>query len=289
MEITSEFKKQVIEALKEKRNNFTGSDSKFAVSLGIDTAQYSRIKNGEIDKVLSDSNWISLARKCEISMNGSAKWKIANTPTHQIITALLSKCQKSSIHGIFCDEADIGKTVSAREYVKNNKNAVYIDCSQVKSKQKLLRAIAKEFGVTHTGKYTDVYDDLVYYLRSIAFPLIVLDEAGDLQYDAFLELKALWNATEDACGWFMVGADGLKEKMRRGIENKKVGYTEIFRRYGKRYQRSTPEGKAEKEAFTRSQAALIIKLNAPAGSDIQKLLMKTDGSLTRIKTEISKL
>lgn len=289
MNISDTLRKQVIAALKVRRETFTGSDSKFAVSLDINPAQYNRIKGGETDKVISDAKWISLARKCELNLSGAPDWKTANTPVFQTITTLLSKCQKSSISGIFCDKADIGKTFTARAYVKANKNAVYIDCSQVKTKQKLMRAIAKEFGVGHTGKYNDVYEDMVFYLLHIANPLIVLDEAGDLQYDAFLELKALWNATDGACGWFMMGADGLKEKIRRAIDNKKVGYTELFSRYGNRYQRSTPEGKDDQDNFSKTQAALIIRANAPSGTDVQKMLVKTGGSLRRIKIEISKL
>ncbi len=287
--ITKETKPKVVEALSQKRLLFSGSDSKFAVSIGIDPSQYNRIKNGETEKVLSDANWISLARQMGVNLKGDADWKTANTPVFQTITALLSKCQKDSISSMLCDAADIGKTFTARAYVKSNKNAVYIDCSQVKSKQKLIKLIAKEFGVGHTGKYNDVYEDVVYYLRSISNPIIILDEAGDLQYDAFLELKALWNATERLCGWFMMGADGLKEKVRRAIDHKKVGYTEIFSRYGKRYQRVTPEGRDDCDKFTKTQAALIIKANAPEGVDIQKMMHKTDGSLRRIYTEISKL
>ena len=286
--ITQETKPKVLEALAQKRSMFSGSDSKFAVSIGINPSQYNRIKNGEIDKVLSDANWISIARQLEFNFKDEAPWKIAKTPVFQAVTALLTKCQKSNISTIICDDSDIGKTLAAREYVKSNKNASHIDCSQVKSKQKLIRAIAKDFGVGHTGKYNNVYDDLVYYLRSISTPLIILDEAGDLNYDARLELKALWNATEDCCGWVQIGADGLKELWNRAINNKKVGYTELFSRYGKKYQKITPEGREDKERFLTNQAALIIMANAPS-ADIKKMLVKTDGSLRRIKIEISKL
>lgn len=72
------------------------------------------------------------------------------------------------------------------------------------------------------GHYADVYEDLVYYLRSIEHPLIILDEAGDLQYEAFLELKALWNATERCCAWYMMGADGLKEKSTVPLSARKL-------------------------------------------------------------------
>lgn len=287
--ITEELKTRVIAEMQNRRNLFNGSDAKFAVSLGINNAVYSRIKNGEHDRVLSNDNWISLARKFEISLKNEAQWHTANTPVYEYISGQLAKCQEDSISCLLCDAADIGKTYAARIYVKTHKNAVYIDCSQVKSKQKLIRSIAKEFGVGHTGKYNDVYEDLVFYLRSIANPIVVLDEAGDLDYSAFLELKALWNATERCCGWMMMGAEGLKEKVCRAIHCKKVGYTEIFSRYGNRYQRITPEGKDEHDQFTKLQAALIIKANAPAEVNLQRLIRQTDGSLRRIYTEISKL
>jgi hypothetical protein len=173
--------------------------------------------------------------------------------------------------------------------VQNHKNAVYIDCSQVKTKLKLVRKIAAEFGVDAKGKYSDVYEDLTYYLRSIENPLIILDEAGDLQYEAFLELKALWNATERSCAWYMMGADGLKEKINRSIECKKVGYTEMLSRYGDRYSKVTPDDGKEREAFLNAQARTVAKVNAPAGADIAQIVRKTRGGLRRVYTEIEKL
>lgn len=287
--ITETLKKQIVDALADRRKNFT-SDAKLANNLGINTAQLSRIQKGELSGVLSDANWISLARQLDLNIKGRKPWVTAETPVYTYITKQLRKCQNNSLSLLLCDAADIGKTFTARAYVKNNRNAVYVDCSQVKSKQKLLRQIAKEFGLNHTGKYADVYADFVFYVNNhIVNPIIILDEAGDLDYSAFLELKALWNATEGNCGWFMMGADGLKEKVRRAIDNKKVGYTEIFSRYGKKYARVTPDGKEESDKFTMTQAALIIRANAPTGADTQKLLARTEGSLRRIYTEISKL
>lgn len=287
--INEKTKTEIVAALAERRKNFT-SDAKFANSIGINAAQLSRIQKGELNGVLSDANWISLARQLDLNLKGRKAWVTAETPVYTYITRQLKKCQNNSLSLLLCDAADIGKTYTARAYVKSNRNAVYIDCSQVKSKQKLLRQVSKEFGLTHTGKYADVYADLVFYLNNhIVNPIVILDEAGDLDYSAFLELKALWNATEGNCGWFMMGADGLKEKVRRAIDNKKVGYTEIFSRYGKKYARVTPDGKEESDKFTMTQAALIIKANAPTGADTQKILVRSEGSLRRIYTEISKL
>ncbi len=286
--ITTEVKNKILTAIKANRANYP-SDAKHAASLGITTSVYSAVKNGQTDRVLSDANWISIARKLGVSLRGEIEWKVAKTPTFEFITAQLEACQSSGISAILCDLPNIGKTFTARHYVKTHPNAIYIDCSQVKTKLKLVRKIAAEFGVDSKGRYSDVYEDLVYYLGSIDCPLIILDEAGDLQYEAFLELKALWNATERCCAWYMMGADGLKEKINRSIECKKVGYTEMLSRYGDRYSKVTPDDSKERTKFLIEQARIVAKLNAPEGVDAGEIARKTGGGLRRVYTEIEKL
>lgn len=283
--ITTEIKLKIVEAVKERRRNYA-SDVKMSVALGISGSQFSRIKNGDIDGVLSDANWISIARKLDVQFGNNVELVTAATPVYLFITGQLNACQQFSLSGILCDIADIGKTYAAKCYVKEHRNAWYIDCSQNKTKQKLVRAIAKEAGLNHTGRYAEVYEDLMFYLRSVPTPLIILDEAGDLDYPAFLELKAMWNATERACGWYMMGADGLKAKIERNLAHRKVGYTEILSRMGNRFQKVTPDG-TDKEDFIKQQVALIGKANGVA--DVQKLYAKTGGSLRRIYIEIQKL
>ena len=286
--ITNDIKIRIIEAIKANRENYP-SDAKHAAALGINTAVYSAVKNGQTDKVLSDASWIAIARRLDVELRSKIEWKAAKTPTYLYIMAQLEFSQNSCTSGILCDIPNIGKTFTARLYASSHKNAVYIDCSQVKTKLKLIRKIAKEFGVNSNGRYSNVYDDLVFYLRSIDQPLIILDEAGDLQYEAFLELKALWNATERCCAWYMMGADGLKEKINRSIECKKVGYTEMLSRYGDRYSKVTPDDGKEREKFLREQAHIVAKLNAPEGTDVKAIVLKTQGGLRRVYTEIEKL
>lgn len=286
--ITEAQKKRILEAIVANRANYP-SDAKHAASLGITTSVYSSVKNGQTERVLSDANWIGIARRLGVELRGGMEWKAARTATFEFITKQLEFSQQSGLSAILCDIPNIGKTFTARYYVQSHRNAVYIDCSQVKTKLKLVRRIALEFGVDSKGRYSDVYDDLVYYLRSMDTPLIILDEAGDLQYEAFLELKALWNATERCCAWYMMGADGLKEKINRSIECKKVGYTEMLSRYGDRYSKVTPDDGREREAFLKDQARVVAKVNAPEGADIAQIVRKTGGGLRRVYTEIEKL
>ena len=286
--ITTEIRNKIAEAIRAARTNYP-SDAKHAASLGVTTSAYSSIKNGQTERVLSDGNWMSIARKLGVNLRGGIEWKAAQTETFKYITTQLEFIQERGLSGLLCDLPNIGKTFTARHYVKTHPNAVYIDCSQVKTKLKLVRKIATEFGSNTRGSYSDVYADLVFYLRSIDTPLIILDEAGDLQYEAFLELKALWNATERCCAWYMMGADGLKAKINRSIECNKVGYAEMFSRYGDRYSRITPDDGREREAFLKEQARVVAKVNAPEGTDIGVIVRKSAGGLRRVYTEIEKL
>lgn len=286
--LTTDNKKMIIAAITAFRANFGGSDAKLATNLGINKGVLSRILSGETDKVLSEGNWIQIARKLGVSFTKAGEWKTANTEVFKYISTQLGFHQLNGTSGIYCDKADVGKTHTAKHFVKYSKNAVYIDCSLVKTKQKLVRQIAQEYGVGYNGKYSDVFADLIWYVKSIENPIIILDEAGDLDYPAFLEIKALWNATEGYCGWYMMGADGLAAKMDRAIRGKKVGYTEIFSRFGKKYNAAVPMVATEAEAYLNRDCATIIKINFPTG-DVQKILAKCNGSLRRVRTEITKL
>jgi hypothetical protein len=278
---------RILEAMRQDRANFAGSDSKYAASLGINNSVYSRLQKGETDRVLSDAAWYSIARRLQVELNASMTWVTARTPVFEFITTQLEACQSLQMGGMLVDIPDIGKTYTARAYVRTHANAKYIDCSLCKTKQKLVRTISKEFGLGSTGKYSDVFEDLIYYLKSSDNPLIILDEAGDLQYEAFLELKALWNATERACGWYMMGADGLRRKVERAIDNKKVGYAEIFSRFGSKYNRITPVSTVELESFRSHQSAAVIQVNDPS-ANIKEMLARTGGSLRRVYIEVKK-
>lgn len=287
MELTQDIKHKILEGIKGDRPNYT-SDSKHATALGISASVYTALKQGKTDRQLSEANWLSIARRLGISLRPESEWLGAQTATYLYITGQLEACQSRSLSGLLCDEPNIGKTYSARHYAKSHKHVAYIDCSQVKTKRQLVRQIAREFGLSTSGNYYGMYDDLIYCLRTLSEPLIILDEAGDLQYEAFLELKALWNATEGTCGWYMMGADGLKAKIRRNIEGEKVGYTEIFSRFGNRFNRITPENEKERQAFELQQAIQVAGVNCPEGVDY-KAIARSAGNLRRVKTEILKV
>jgi len=283
--VTDEFKAKVIRCMLERKKQY-GSNAKHAVVLGINASQYSRIANGDHNQVISDQKWISIARILEVPFIDDEDWVIAKTDAFNAFYEHLEDCHAECKSEIICDLADVGKTEAAKAYARKHGSAVRIDCSQYKSKQLMVRAIARAFGVDYSGTYKDVYSDLTFYLRVAPKPMVILDEAGDLQYDAFLELKALWNASEGNCAWVMMGADGLEEKFKKKLASKKVGYAENFRRYGSEYIRVSPKAGLELEEFKKRQMAQVALVNGYSRSNLDKLWAKTRGSLTLVKLNI---
>ncbi|WP_312078418.1 ATP-binding protein [Chryseobacterium sp.] len=273
MNLTAEYKTEVRTALLGRRDNFGGTDAAFAKIYGLSGAVYSRLKSGEIEKIISDSQWIQIGRELEVQTRKS-NWKVVRTKVYENIEGSISFCQQFSASMILVDDCGIGKTFSAKNVVKGLKNAFYVDCSQAKSKQQFIKLLAKTLGIDPKGKYVDVKANLKYYLGQLDHPIVILDEAGDLEYTAFLELKELWNATDGFCGWFMMGADGLRSKIEKGINSKKVGFAEIFSRFSDEYIKLTPVGVADKKAFRHELLQQVATANHTGTTPVETLVKK---------------
>lgn len=282
MNLTNEFKAKVRLAILEKRNNYGGSDNDFSKSLGINNAVYSRLKSGEIDRILSDTVWITLGRELQVKVFED-NWKVARTSVYTEIEDNLSFCKELSRSMVLVDDCGIGKTFCTKHIIKKMKNTFFVDCSQAKSKQLFIRLLAKTIGIDNQGKYYDVLANLKYYITTLEKPLIILDEAGDLEYTAFLELKGIWNGTDGVCGWYMMGADGLRDKIDRGIKNKKVGFAEIFSRFSDEFIKLVPNGKSDRQAFYTELIGAVASANLVDKSKIKPLINKCINKETTLR------
>ena len=124
MNLENNIKEKILSAMKARRDSFGGSDAKYATSLGISSSQYSRIMKGETERVISEANWISIARKLDVTLNNLPEWNTARTPVYEFVSGQLEFCQENSRSRLLCDIADIGKTYTARCYVRTHTNAV---------------------------------------------------------------------------------------------------------------------------------------------------------------------
>jgi hypothetical protein len=248
MEITKELKENIRTAMLTGRENFGGSDTAYARSLGIDGSVYSRIENGEIEKVISTGQWLNIGRKFQVSTYKS-EWKAAVTEVYMEMEDNFHFCQQNQTSMILVDDCGIGKTYCAKIIISKMKNAFYVDASQSQTKVRLIRQLAAALGCDTTGKYYEVLENVKYAINILENPFICIDEAGDLEYNAYLELKGIINATENNCAWFMIGADGLRSKITKGINNHKVGFAEIFSRFSDDFVTLVPRNPEERKEF----------------------------------------
>ena len=288
MELTDRQRNKIRNAALQYLGRFA-TQARCAHALEINVAQFSgAIVSGKLTGVLSDANWLNIASKLGVMLDEAPDWKIAPTKVFIYLSEQFEMCQRQSISGIFCEVSDSGKTVAAEYYASTHKGAIRVDCSIFKTKRRLVMEIARQLGIPKKGNYWEIYDALIWELNNTDHPLIILDEFGDLQYEAFLEVKGLWNATQYRCGWFMMGADALRVKMESGMLLERVGFREIFSRGGTRFQSCISRDAEARKKDLATQAAMVAKLNAPEGTDIQKIITRNEGSMRRIYTEITK-
>lgn len=258
--ITPEYKEEVYKAMMVQRQNFGGTNGQFAKMHGLSGSIFTRIHNGERDSVLSSSKWRLLAQEFGVSLE-SRKWITAKTEVLRIIEEEILFCKINSKARICVDECGIGKTYSAKYIAKTVKNCFYVDCSQAKTKTQFIRLLAKSVGTDFKGRYYDVKTSLKIHLNTMNKPVLIIDEAGDLEYQAFLELKEFWNATEGHVGWYMMGADGLRAKIERGIYNRTVGYAEIFSRFSEKFTTIVPRDRQERNLFYKRLITDVLSAN----------------------------
>ncbi len=83
----------------------------------------------------------------------------------------------------------------------------------------------------------------------------------------------MWNGTDGACAWYMIGADGLRKKIERGISGKKVGYAEIFSRFSDQFIKLVPNGTQDKKLFYTELIGIVAMANTQENK-VQTLVKK---------------
>jgi transcriptional regulator with XRE-family HTH domain len=296
MTLTGVQRDKIIDALLENRKQYDGSDSAFAKMHGINPAVYGRLKAGEREKVISSDLLLTIGRRLGVALRDGDEWLTVETETYKYISAQLAYCQQFSESRILVDMAGIGKSASAKHYRLHNRNVYYIDCSQVKGKADFVRELARVIGVAPYGRINDLINDTIYAIGMVDRPLIIVDEAGDLNYQAWLEIKRYWNATEGLCGWYMMGADGLKDKIERHLRGHKVGYQEIFDRFGHKFNTALPQEPQNKPMYLRAEYELVARANLKNKQLVAQVVSTAMGpvkaggiqGLRRLKAEVLK-
>lgn len=273
MEITREYKDMIVAAVLQQRERFGGSDAAFSRTLDISPAIYSQLKKGERDKVLSEAKWLNLGRRLGVTLRKN-KWVAVETDVFLQIKEEILICKEFNFSRIFVDNCGIGKTFTAKYLANTEKNVFYIDCTQCRKKVAFIRALARAIGVETKGRLDDIKEDTKYYLSILEKPVIVVDEAGALDKDALGLLQEYWNATEDVCGWYMMGANALRHKISTGVSRDRDYFAELFSRFSEKYSRIVPSGSEDRYAFYEKLIRDVLSANIQDKRKLNELVKR---------------
>lgn len=271
IEVSKQLIEKCVEALLQASENYGGTATQFARKYGMSAPVWSAIRNGNVDKQLSPAKWLNIAAMLGVATTSRA-WKMARTEVFSAIEQGVTACKEFGWGMIFVDKCAIGKTYSAKYLAKTLKNCFYIDGSQCKTKILFSRTLAQTIGVDSSGRYQDVKLRIKNALNVLEKPVVIIDEAGDLEYNAFLDLKEFYNATEGTCGWYMMGANGLRKKITDGISRESVGFEEIFSRFSDAYAHIVPTNKDEQIEFYRRLLTTVLSANMEDKTNLNKLV-----------------
>lgn len=280
VQFTSQEKETIVQKFLNEVAASQFSPSRFAGTVGLSPADITNISNRKYlaqPHLIGDAKWIKLARIAGFDKRQQHAWQVAETHTFKYMTKQLAIAQAESLSSMLVDDAGLGKSVAAKWYAKNKRYAFLIDCSDHSTKSCFIRAIAQAVGVGSQGKLNELLSDAIYAIRQMESPILILDEAGDLEDKAYLILKRLYNALEGDCGFYLIGADGMKRKIKNGVAGSKLGFVEVFSRFRRNFKKVTPELLDEKHNFYRTQAIAIAEANGLTKSEaesVAKMLTK---------------
>jgi hypothetical protein len=274
MEVTAQLKEKVVAALfldMEERKSTSQAEYaryiKALLSIPFDKAALSSIKKPEKRNMLKDSTWMRLAK--HFNLMGDNSWQTAATKVYETMQTYLETSKKYGMWRILCDHASFGKTYSAQQFARRNKESVfYIDCSEHSTKGEFITALARRFGMERTGTFNQLWQDVTDELLLIDNAQLICDEFGDVHDSIITLLKSLYNKADRgdrvSLSVFHIGADNLKKKMIDGRRRQKQSYAEYWSRFGEDIL--TLNFKEKPDLLTeelRRDAEKIIDLNLP--------------------------
>lgn len=268
-------KQRIVEEI-ERLVEFS-SQKRLAPTLGISTATISQMRNGNWQHI-SDDMW----RKAKVNLKIDFDWHLAPITNFNIITKTLQAVQSRSLSIGISENAGIGKSETYKQYAKDFKNVLHIECKNIWSKKSYMKNLLNIAGLEAHGTTEQLFEKFVDHVKGLQNPLMIIDQADKLkdpQLDLFMDF---YNELQGHCGFVLSGVPALEKRIRRGVLRDKIGYREIWSRIGSKFYDQITE-------TTRKDVKLICEANGVSDAeDITYIFNICDGDLRKVKREIQK-
>lgn len=232
--MTPETKQEISQAVKIFAESKKISLNEIARRSGVNSATVSQIANGKLE--IKD-HWFTLVAEFIGYHNGnSLEWPHVNTPQFKSIVTHLDDARRTGQNRTIIGETGCGKTYAINKYVRANpSNTFRITVSALHNLMAIINDIIDQVGLDNIGlrptKVRNVARRFKYYRNEGMQPLLIIDEAENLNTVAFGMLKSLYDQMEGVCPIVLVGTGQLTRRIERMVTLNKVGMPQFQRRF----------------------------------------------------------
>ncbi|MCL2131276.1 MAG: AAA family ATPase [Lentimicrobiaceae bacterium] len=254
-----------------------GSQNKAANSLnGVSAATISKLLNGEWE-LINEVMWRNIAAQIGVKQK---TWVIVETRDFKLLNMLFSDAQENSLVMAVTGESGTGKSKIAELYEQGNPNVFLLSCNDYWNRKLFLQELLRVMGRTSNGETVgEMMSTIVYELKKIENPLIIIDEADKLCDQVLYFFITLYNELEDHCGVVLMATDYLEKKVRRGLRLNRKGYKEINSRIGRKFI-------SLKGANINDITEICIANGVEEKAVIKDIINDSEGDLRRVKRKV---
>ena len=211
-----------------------GSQNQAARTLRqVSGATISQVLNGTWE-LISDEMWRTIASQIGHDANG---WQVIPTEGYTRMYHLLRDAQQNAIVLAVTGDAGCGKSQAIKQYAAENQNVIVLSCSEYWNRKLFLNELLRALGRTdYIGNTVgEMVAEAMIRLKRLDNVVLVLDEADKLNDQVLHFFITIYNQLEDQCGILLCATPYLEKRIKRGVQNNRKGYREIYSRIGRKF------------------------------------------------------
>lgn len=201
------------------------SQNELAKKLNVSPATVVNIKTGKWDN-LSDEMVNRLLARFKID----AEWKIRSTANFTAIQKFCQDARENKRFMAVCGYTGAGKTTALKYFAKNNNQCYYLLANSLMTRKSFIYELQTALGIKEGVNVKEMMDAIVDKLNSMAYPLLIIDDAGKLGPSIFPLIQIIYDATEYSTGLIISGTEYLEEIIKKGVRFNRLGFRELHRR-----------------------------------------------------------
>lgn len=227
-------KKQVAEAAKTYIEEKGISINELSRRAEMNQSYVSQILS-EKGETISDKWYLKLAKTIGFAVEHNY-WDHVNTPQYRAIVGYLDEARATGRNRILIGSSGSGKTYAVDRYVMNRPSSTYkLTASMQHSTPRLIEDLLTALAIDAPGhtvyKTKAIANRLSFAQASSAEPLVIIDEAENMDLRAFAAVKLLYDLLEGVCPIVLIGTEQIERKIDRMVRLNMIGMPQFVRRF----------------------------------------------------------